>query len=631
MSRFSYDTIPFSAKEQIRIFTLSPSVENSSTDPIEHDALIKGSLESVNWTDKPEYTALSYTWGNDTPLRTILIKGRQFEITANLHDALSELRQKENSVRLWIDAICINQKDNSEKNEQVMRMTDIYKEANSVFAWLGCTADDSDTGMKALRSIGDDAIGAGMLELGRERMLKLWDPDPEGLLASVREPFENLSKTLDLKFPQLAIKCIEERSYWERTWIVQEFSVAPDLVIACGEERLSFPQLCAGILFLGMHVTLVGRNSSDADLSDPIRGPLLRQFFQIAGRRASTSRLIGSRRRYQKQTATYHSSLMELLSLFSNSLKATDPRDRIYGILGLAPDKKVLDIKVDYQKEVHEVYTEVAKTLLMHNYTDILSWCQFPKGRPGLPSWVPNFSVPLREPYGSYKTRAPPWKPLFNATLDNDVKISTQSSLCKPNNIVMSGFRVDTIKKVGTEEWTQPAANWFWPGVQTFLTEIKQFLEQAQMLPKPLIQDQNFWDEAFWRIPCADQEYHGYARRRAEVTAEDGLCEVIARMYGNNSGYHDEGKKAAFSKYDGAMGFLYGVRPFLSEKGYVGLAPKHALPGDKVCVILGAIVPYVLRRVGEEGFELVGEAYVHGIMDGEAMDLGLEEEQFCLL
>jgi hypothetical protein len=416
MSPFSYDTIPFSAKEQIRIFTLSPSAENSSTDPIEHDALIKGSLESANWTDKPEYTALSYTWGNDTPLQTILIKGQQFEITANLHDALSELRQKEKSVRLWIDAICINQKDNSEKNEQVMRMTDIYKAATSVFAWLGCTADDSDTGMKALRSIGDDAIHAGMLELGRERMLKLWDPDPEGLLASVREPFENLSKTLDLKFPQLAIQCITERSYWERTWIVQEFSVASNLVIACGEERLNFPQLCAGILFLGMHVTLVSRNSSAADQADPIRGPLLTQFFQIAGRKAATSRFIGSRRRYQKQTATYHSSLMELLSLFSNSLKATDPRDRIYGILGLAPDKKELDIKVDYKKEVHEVYTEVAKTLLTHNYTDILSWCQFPKGQPGLPSWVPDFSVPLREPYGSYKTRAPPWKPLFNAT-----------------------------------------------------------------------------------------------------------------------------------------------------------------------------------------------------------------------
>lgn len=185
MSLFSYDTIPIDAKEQIRIFTLSPSIKDSSTNPVIDKALIGGSLEAVDRIDKPEYTALSYTWGNDTPLRTILIKGQQFEIITNLHDALTELRQKHKPVRLWIDAICINQKEDSEKNEQVIQMIDIYKAATSVFAWLGCAADDSDTGMKALGKIGDDAIRAGMLELGRERMLKLWDPDPEGLLASV--------------------------------------------------------------------------------------------------------------------------------------------------------------------------------------------------------------------------------------------------------------------------------------------------------------------------------------------------------------------------------------------------------------------------------------------------------------
>jgi hypothetical protein len=79
MSLFTYDAIPIDAKEQIRIFTLSPSINDSLTNPIIDKALIDGSLEVVNRIDKPEYTALSYTWGNDTPLRTILIKGRQFE------------------------------------------------------------------------------------------------------------------------------------------------------------------------------------------------------------------------------------------------------------------------------------------------------------------------------------------------------------------------------------------------------------------------------------------------------------------------------------------------------------------------------------------------------------------------
>jgi hypothetical protein len=628
MSSFKYEDIPFNTTQQIRLFTLLPSTKNFSADFVEHDVMPAGTLKSVNWTEAPAYTALSYTWGSATSLKTILINDKEFEVTVNLHDALCEL-QAEKPVCLWIDAICINQHDNPEKNEQVERMTDIYKVATSVFAWLGPAVDGSNDGMDALENIGNDAIDAGWLNLTREIMLKLWDPNPTDLLARVREPFETLSKKLDLDFPQLAIKRITERGYWERTWIAQEFSVASDIVIACGPKRLKFPQLRAGVLFLGMHTTLISKNASAADRADPVRGPALRNFFRTSkGGNAAISSLIGSRRRYQAQTPSNRPSLMELLIKFSNTLKATNPRDRIYGILGLAGDKE-LGIKVDYNMKIHEVYTMTAEILLQHNYTDILSWCKFPKGQPELPSWVPNFDGLLRDPYGAYKYKGPLWKPLFDASKSHEVKISTRSLIDNSSTITMSGLTLDVIKELGTS-WQEPKGENFWQPVKTFLTQIKTFLEQAQKIPHLVPQGQKFWDDAFWRIPCADQKYHGYVRRRADATAEDGLCEVIARMYGDRSGHEDEVKTSAFNKYDGAMGYLYGLKPFISGKGYVGLAPEHAVPGDILCVIIGAIVPYVLRRVPEGGFELVGEAYVHGIMDGEAMDLGLEEELLCL-
>ena len=74
------------------------------------------------------------------------------------------------------------------------------------------------------------------------------------------------------------------------------------------------------------------------------------------------------------------------------------------------------------------------------------------------------------------------------------------------------------------------------------------------------------------------------------------------------------------------MGKLYGLKPFLSSKGYVGLAPDTSLPDDKIVVIFGVIAPLVLREVPDGIFELFGEAYTHGIMDGEAMDIGLVHE-----
>jgi hypothetical protein len=143
--------------------------------------------------------------------------------------------------------------------------------------------------------------------------------------------------------------------------------------------------------------------------------------------------------------------------------------------------------------------------------------------------------------------------------------------------------------------------------------------------------DPQFWAEALWRVPCADQQWHEYARRRAQLGAEDGFQELVARNRGEISGLTDEVKSRAWTRYYLALQCLCKFRPFISKGGYIGIAPQFADSGDMICIIFGAIVPYVLRRLPDKGFELVGEAYVHGIMDGEAMEMGFDEEEFCLL
>jgi hypothetical protein len=58
-------------------------------------------------------------------------------------------------------------------------------------------------------------------------------------------------------------------------------------------------------------------------------------------------------------------------------------------------------------------------------------------------------------------------------------------------------------------------------------------------------------------------------------------------------------------------------RAFVTKRGYLGIGPVHLEPGDSIVILLGAAVPFVLRNVDEEKYKLVGEAYVHGVMDGE--------------
>ncbi|KAF2140508.1 uncharacterized protein K452DRAFT_200416, partial [Aplosporella prunicola CBS 121167] len=87
----------------------------------------------------PKYKALSYVWGSAKVLRPISLDGREYFVTANLAYALRRLRQRHSPrpVTLWIDALCINQSDNTERSCQVSLMRDIYMGAEEAYVYIG--------------------------------------------------------------------------------------------------------------------------------------------------------------------------------------------------------------------------------------------------------------------------------------------------------------------------------------------------------------------------------------------------------------------------------------------------------------------------------------------------------------
>lgn len=114
---------------EIRIVTLHPA---SFDDPVfctlDHVAL-----------DGPrdDYIAISYTWGDPTQTKDINLNGHSYPVTTNLHLALSYLRNEDKPRRLWIDSLCINQRDVAERNAQIPRMRDVFAFAAEVHIWLG--------------------------------------------------------------------------------------------------------------------------------------------------------------------------------------------------------------------------------------------------------------------------------------------------------------------------------------------------------------------------------------------------------------------------------------------------------------------------------------------------------------
>lgn len=98
--------------------------------------------QSLWWKDEttmPVYTAVSYTWGEEAPLHTVLIDGARFQIRSNLHSYLYTitLTEETNDHWFWIDQICIDQANTRERNAQVQLMDAIYNTAKKVHVWLG--------------------------------------------------------------------------------------------------------------------------------------------------------------------------------------------------------------------------------------------------------------------------------------------------------------------------------------------------------------------------------------------------------------------------------------------------------------------------------------------------------------
>ncbi|OCL11331.1 hypothetical protein AOQ84DRAFT_424047, partial [Glonium stellatum] len=125
----------------IRLIILLPAKEWSSE--IECD-LRQDMLETCS------YEALSYVWGSAQDTVPIHINKKTFDITRNLEGALREFRLGDRPLALWVDAICINQRDNDEKSKQIQLMGKIYKYAKRVLVWLG---PESNSVGKAFRFI----------------------------------------------------------------------------------------------------------------------------------------------------------------------------------------------------------------------------------------------------------------------------------------------------------------------------------------------------------------------------------------------------------------------------------------------------------------------------------------------
>jgi hypothetical protein len=143
MCEYRYAQLP---PASIRLLQLLPSKMNPQTLRCE---LFEYHLQDSNRSFRP-YEALSYVWGSEEKPKTIIIDGQSLCITQNLYTALVHLQDSGCSRTIWVDAICINQTDEKEKERQIPLMVEIYSKASRVIVWLGEAEHDSDQALDAI-------------------------------------------------------------------------------------------------------------------------------------------------------------------------------------------------------------------------------------------------------------------------------------------------------------------------------------------------------------------------------------------------------------------------------------------------------------------------------------------------
>jgi hypothetical protein len=300
--------------------------------------------------NQPEYEALSYTWGDPKDSQHIWLGGFPCKVTRNLEAGLRHLRHQHVVRTLWVDVLCINQEDLDERAWQVHKMRLIYQSAHHVISWLGEPGEGGDTAIEILRE-----LGASVAAL-KDETLKLDDLDWK----------DGAEMESILKIQKINWECLWgflNRSYWERIWIVQELS-------SCGFLGLKAPRnFKKGIVVCGFNsiekftVDLICRFLIDmyrhpmSQLRDDILGfsSVLTTHGWPAAFKMNDAlfAVIYSTLRVNSGSFLMHEHLRKTIEF-----QATDPRDKLYALLGLF-DQSSWILVPDYAKSVETVFSDL--------------------------------------------------------------------------------------------------------------------------------------------------------------------------------------------------------------------------------------------------------------------------------
>lgn len=658
MATYVYDKLD-PKRKQIRICTIHPG---AFEDPI------SCSLHTVSLEDDPEYETLSYAWGAPILDHTVLVDGAALKVTKNLHNALRFLRRQqrpffedeyesssdnaskgdkttpcwdpEASGVLWADAVCINQADHNERSSQVNIMGDVYRHGSRLHVWIGTveeireglgqerrdeTQDDLDlASAERLADFKTVLLSEGITPSGPATLASAalngdMDADVIGAMEILQVfakdkhvyylPFFRFtSADTELEKDEFWYKSmamllgILTQPWWKRVWVVQEVLLSStaqaDTLLHISHHKMSLSSCDSLGTYCLEH--LVGCCKEWAASVVEGSGSWYRLHDAWNTLLSLSTALKHHKDGTFNMTVAYNVFCLR---------EAADPHDYIYGFRGLMEDSPS-DLEVDYRKPVSSLYATATKAMF-RAYGSMERLEQAvgvdAEDRRHLLSWCLDWSERVEnELFG-------PWRGLFNAARgcshpfqhpcedDNTLIIeATAAGRITSVNIVIEETVIDPVEHV--VRWMRAIEHRdLEDGINTVLKVLMRdhYLDIEELCFRRISPD-------FMKIIIEWKDFISSNFRLPSDTPAEARLSLID--------FHMRQRQ----------------RLFMTSHGRLGSGRPSTREGDCLFVVKGSRCPLLLRPLHDSAiknvqqdfpsYQFVGLCYVHGIMDGEAVD-----------
>ena len=566
----------------------------------------------------PKYDAVSYCWGQDLTTVGITCNGFELRVRHNLLAFLKASGDMKSPRRpLWIDAICLNQADDREKAVQVPRMAKIYKQASRTIVWLGEPDADTENALLYLTVAVPQWIERGDKKFDKATRIKVMaDKEYAGKWQSVADYLS--------------------RPWFDRLWCLQEVLLSEDIYFLPHTPRIpyiSWKKLYECVMMveneMGSLMEL-GTDLPDTSLSHPA----------LTGALSSN---IGYLEIYRNGLRSSQHLGVSNIRGFANHRQCSEPVDRVWAFLGtLATDlgnqireAGIIDYSPQAKKEYWTSYLGFMMEVYKYNSDEFFEVVLSDVGRAkndSLPSWCPDFNQ--GNEYVSFSDLRK-----FRAGFTNS-KDQTEiiSKLSASGELSILGFQVDVVTACTPISWKCDTS--LMEDEHKFFGTVHSWLMNCRKICEVATKKKEVTKILCHTLVAADNSREGNWR---EIENLPGVYQQMERNCATRAnGQGDFVLDGPYDTYFWEYNEVCDGRVvFATLDGRVGLGPPSLQEGDVICAFVGAEALFALRAYDRHGntarrysssldsidCKLIGDAYIHGLMNGEAFEVQHKESK----